>query len=186
MRFNRQAPACLALLAWTLLAVPDGKSFSNYSPAIVGPATQAAAETKNFRPADLFPDFPAISWGMSFQAARQAIQKNGIDPVAFRDSRTELVWDGKFATMDGRATIFLKEDSGVWEIAVVAFAMERQKEIFEEWTRQVTARHGGPKEVHDDSSATSRIWQLKDGIALELRAPKDPGSPVVDIHWVKK
>lgn len=32
-------------------------------------------------PSDLFRDFPKIKWGMSFQAAKKAIEKTGARPV---------------------------------------------------------------------------------------------------------
>ena len=73
----------------------------------------------------------------------------------------------------------------LFAFAIVLFAMEKQKEIFDKFTAKIELRHGPPTEKHDDEFAVSHVWRFKGNLALEVRSPKDVNSPVVDIHWVK-
>ena len=146
----------------------------------------AAAESLAISPRDLFADLPAVDFGMSFADAKKTIEKTGVSPIDGARTGGELVWDGQFAGTAGRATTLYKPDKGLWEVAVVVYAMDKQKAIFEQWTKTVTARHGPATETVDDEDAISRVWRFQSGIVLEIRMPKDTSSPIVDIHWVKK
>jgi hypothetical protein len=138
------------------------------------------------QPSDVFKDFPELRWGMSFEDAGKAIEKTGAHPVGRRGAKTELAWDGTFDGMSGRATVLFKEGSGAYEIAVIVHAFDKRKEVFERWVKLIVERHGAAKEAQDNSIDASRVWRLKDGVALELRLIKDDDSPVIDIHWVKE
>jgi hypothetical protein len=90
----------------------------------------------------------------------------------------------KFNDLNGLGTALFKEGVGVYEIAVIVYAMDKQQVLFASWQKELTARHGAPKE-DDDNIATSDVWKFKDGFVIELRLIKDKNSPVVDIHWLK-
>jgi hypothetical protein len=140
-------------------------------------------------PKDFFPDFPKVTFGMSFADAKALLEKMGIQPGLLRGNENELAWDGKFAGLSGRATMFFKPATGAWEIAVIAYDLdkpqEKQKETYAKWLKKIEAKHGAATEKDDSSFAISNVWKFKDGIGIELRMPKDIESPVVDIHWVK-
>lgn len=143
-------------------------------------------KVKMLEPSDLFPAFPAVAWGMSFEDARRAIEKAGARPVrAHRSDASELVWTGKFDGMDGRARVHFREGGGLDDVVVGVYAFERRGEVFESWLRRLTERHGKPAEESDNEISTSKVWRLKNGFVIELRSLKDPNSPVVDVHWVK-
>jgi len=57
--------------------------------------------------------------------------------------------------------------------------------VYELWLKKITERLGAPTAVDDNDIHISKLWCLRDGVALELRMLKDASSPVVDIHWVK-
>jgi hypothetical protein len=145
-----------------------------------------AGQAQMLQPKDLFRNFPEIRWGMSFHEAKKVIEKTGRHPVGLRDTETELVWDGTFNEMNGRSTVLFKEGKGAYEIAVIVYAMEKRQAVFEQWTKKITDKHGVAKAVEDNSIATSRVWKLPNGFAIELRLLKDDNSPVVDLHWVKQ
>lgn len=149
------------------------------------PAKQAGAEAKMIEPSDIFPNFPALEWGMSVQEVSDAVKKTGANPLVSRSDKNQLTWDGKFGDMDGRATVLFKDGSGIYEIAVIVHAFDKRREVFEQWSRKISDRHGDSKEVSDTSIDTSKVWRLKDGFAIELRLIKDDDSPVIDVHWVK-
>ena len=140
-------------------------------------------------PKDFFPDFPKVKFGMSFVAAKALLEKSGLHPGGLRGNTNELAWDGKFAGLSGRATMFFKPKTGAWEIAVIAYdfdnPQEKQKETYAKWLKKIEAKHGPASEKEDNDIAISNVWKFKDGFGLELRMPKDIESPVVDIHWVK-
>jgi hypothetical protein len=148
-------------------------------------ASTHADENESPRPAFLFGDFPNIEWGMSFKDAQLAIEKIGAHPVTRGDQMTELAWDGRFNGMSGRSTVLFEGDTGLYEVAVIAYAMDRREEVFKRWVKQFTQKYGSATEESDNSIATSRVWRLKSGFAIELRLLKDPDTPVVDVHWVK-
>lgn len=156
------------------------------SPGAGAAAKSESDEVKMLEPSDFFPDFPAVSWGMSFADARRAIEKAGARPVrAHERDVSELVWTGKFEGMDGRARVYFGERGQLHDVAVGVYAFERRAEVFGAWLRRLTERHGKPSEESDNEISTSKVWRLKNGFVIELRSLKDPNSPVVDIHWVK-
>jgi hypothetical protein len=148
------------------------------------PAWARAIATPS-QPQDFFKDFPGLKFGMSFAEARKAVEATGAQPVGSDKSQTELTWDGKFNELNGRATLLFKPNFGLWEIAVVVYAMEKRKELFSQWTSRIVDKHG-PATESDTTTDTSRLWKLKDNVLLELRLIKDDNSPVIDIHWVLK
>jgi hypothetical protein len=148
-------------------------------------AQTKAPSTGMLLPADFFPGFPKVEMGMKFAAVKAAIEKTRTTPGGFRKDKAELVWDGTFDGVLGRGTVLLKPRTGVWEIAVVLWAMDDRAAIYDRYLKKIKARHGKPSEIHDDEIAVSNVWRLKNGMAIELRSPKDINSPVVDIHWVK-
>lgn len=139
----------------------------------------------SIQPSDFFVAFPDLRFGMSFPEAKKLIEKTGASPVAFGSSQSELTWDAAFNKMNGRATVFFKDAEGLSEIAVLVYAMDKRRELFEEWSKKILEKQGAPTES-DTSQATSRLWKLKTGFTIELRLIKDENSPVVDIHWVKE
>ncbi|HJQ24765.1 MAG TPA: hypothetical protein VKA60_12685 [Blastocatellia bacterium] len=136
------------------------------------------------QPSDLFPGFPQIHWGMSFNDARRAVERTGLRGVGSNPAKTELAWDIAYKSLKGRGTVLFKEGTGAYEIAVVVYAFDQRRAIFDEWKKQITERHGAANEV-DNRVSTSELWRLKNGFTLELRLVKDDDSPVVEIHWVK-
>lgn len=136
-------------------------------------------------PSDLFTDFPEVRLGMSFPGAKKALEKSGAHPVAFRNVETELAWEGTFDDMNGRGTILFKADTEAYELGVVVYAMDKRGEVFEQWLKTISERHGAPTGEEDNSPASSKLWKLKNRVAIELRLLKDEDSPVVDIHWAK-
>jgi hypothetical protein len=151
-----------------------------------GPKVLLAKGTQPIGWKEFFPDFPAVRLGMSHAAARKAIVRSGVRPVAMPGSVSEIVWNTKFAGIEGRATMLFKPKAGAWEIAVIVYAMERQAELVKSWREKVEHRHGPPTEIHDDDLAVSYVWRFRNKMALEIRAPKDVNSPIVDIHWVQQ
>lgn len=145
-----------------------------------------ADEEPMLQPSDLFEDFPAIKWGMSFPEVKKAIEKTGAHPVrASKDDERELVWLSTFNGMDGRARVYFREGAGAIDVVVGVYAYDKQKEVFESWLKKLTDKHGAAKETSDNSIYISHVWRLKNGFVIELRSLKDTDSPVVDIHWVK-
>lgn len=142
-------------------------------------------KTPMIEPADLFRDFPAVKFGMSFADAKKILNEKNLRPVGFRDSQAELAWDGKFNQMSGRGTVLFKEGGGIYEIAVGIYAMEKRRQVFESLKRKIIARHGATKEIVDETDGISYVWRLKNGFIIELRQLKDINNPVVDVHWVK-
>lgn len=174
MRLERGLVVFLALLA-----------FACAPRTAAARAGQAGGEVEMLQPSDLFPHFPELRWKMSLQAAKDAVEKTGAHPFASGGAEHRLTWDGKFGEMDGRATILFKEGSGLYEIAVIVYALDKRQEVFEQMSRRISDRHGEAKEVSDTSVDTSKLWRLKDGTAIELRLIKDEDSPVIDVHWVR-
>jgi hypothetical protein len=121
---------------------------------------------------------------MSVADAKKAVQATGAQPVNTDKTQTELTWDGKFNELNGRATLLFKPDFGLWEIAIVVYAMEKRRDVFSQWSNKIVEKHG-PTTESDTTNATSRLWRLKDNVVLELRLIKDDNSPVIDIHWAK-
>lgn len=143
-----------------------------------------AQNNRPLLPADFFPGFPKVAMGMQHGPAKAAIEKTRSGEYGFRASKTEMVWNGTFDGVSGRATLLLKPRTGVWEIAVVLFAMDDRAALYDRYLKKLIATHGKPSETHDDAIAISNVWRLDKGLAIELRSPKDVNSPVVDIHWV--
>jgi hypothetical protein len=185
MRFKRTFiiflvfPVCLSLTIQVPAALHGQVSGAGSS------AKSRAAEDRMLQPSDIFQDFPEIGWEMSFQDVKKAVEKTGAHPVGFKNSETELAWDSTFNDMKGRGTVLFREGGGVYEIAVIVYAMEKRKEVFEQMMKKVIERHGAAHEEADTSIDTSKVWRLKNGFVIELRLLKDDNSPVVDIHWVK-
>lgn len=168
---------CLILVFSILLIVAASRRDS------VDLRSSYPSQDQMLQPSDLFSDFPDIKWTMSLPEVKKAIEKKGGHPGLDR-SETELAWDGKFDGMNGRATILFKPDTGLYEIAVIVYAMEK-KAVFEHWQEKLAEKHGPATEQSDTSVDTSNVWKLKNGLIIELRQLKDIDSPVVDIHWVK-
>lgn len=182
MQINRTFMSFFVLLVTFSFAVRSGSALTNeWSRRNRGLPNQEAM----LQPSDLFRNFPQIKWGMSFAEAKSAIEQAGVRPVGLGNDKTELAWDGKFDGLSGRGTVLFKEGAGVYEIAVIAYAMEKQQEVFLAWQKKVTERHGPAKEA-EDNIAISNVWKLKDGFVIELRSIKDVNSPVIDIHWVRE
>jgi hypothetical protein len=186
MKLTRKVIGSFALLICFSLAVPMATAVASRASVVTKSSASSADEDRMLEPSDLFRDFPEIKLGMSFPDARQAIEKTGAHPVAFRNAKTELAWDGTFDGVSGRATVLFKEAAGAYEIAVIAHASDERGEVFARWLKLIVEKHGAPKEDQDTSVDTSKVWRLKDGVALELRLIKDDDSPVIDIHWVKE
>jgi hypothetical protein len=143
-------------------------------------------DKKSVVPQDIFPDFPVLSWGTTFPKAKETVEATGTKPVRpFKDSEAELNWDGKFDGLSGRASLRFEEKSGLNEIVIVVFALDKRTELFERWSSTLKERLGPPDEQQDNSISVSQVWRLKDGVAIELRTLKDANSPIVDVHWVK-
>lgn len=143
-------------------------------------------EVAMLQPSDLFKDFPAIKWGMSFKDVKAAIEKTGARAVrATKDDETQLVWTSTFNGMEGRARVYFKEGAGAIDVVVGVYAYDKQKDVFDEWLKKLNERHGAATEISDNSISLSHVWRLKNGFVIELRSLKDVNSPVVDIHWVK-
>ena len=139
---------------------------------------------ESVQPNDIFKNFPSLKFGMTFDDARKAVAAMGAQPLGNESRKAELTWDGKFNEMNGRATLLFKEGVGLWEIAVVVYAMDKRHELFDEWTKKISDKLGTA--AHAESmDHISNKWDLKDSMEIELRLIKDDESPVVDIHWVK-
>ena len=134
---------------------------------------------------DVFPDFPAVKLGTTYKAAKAVLVKRGLVDAAFNGPPDQLVWDGTFGGVKGRATMFFKPEIGAWEIAIVLFAMDQQSAVAKRIVKKVEVRHGPAGEVVDDEDATSNVWRFGKSLALEIRRPKDIDQPIVDIHWVE-
>lgn len=176
---------CLLFLVCLSIPVQAAAALSCQSPVAGGATKTPAAEGRMIEPSDLFRDFPEIGWGMSFREVKQAIEKTGAHPVGFKNYETELAWDGTFNGMSGRGTVLFKEGGGVYEVAVIVYAMDKRKEVYEQLMKKIIERHGAANDGEDTSIATSKVWRLKNGFAIELRLLKDDNSPVIDVHWVK-
>lgn len=185
MRLNRKVITLILLLVCSCPARPAAAPGVRASGAS-GASGQAGDEVKMLGPSDLFSDFPALEWGMSIEEARAAVEKAGAHPLVSRSDEGQLTWDGKFGGMDGRATVIFKKGTGIYEIAVIAYAYDKRQEVFERFLRKLVDRHGEAKETSDTSTDTSKVWRLKNGFAIELRLIKDDDSPVIDVHWVKE
>jgi hypothetical protein len=186
MKVNGKFICSLVLLICFSSAVRVATAVGSRASVVVMLTTSSVGEDRMLEPSDIFRDFPEIRLGMSFQDAKKAIEKTGAHPVGFRKAQTELAWDGTFGGMSGRGTVLFKEGSGAYEIAVIVHALDKRKEVFGRWLKIIVERHGAAKEEQDTSIDTSKVWRLKNGVALELRLIKDDDSPVVDIHWVKE
>lgn len=184
MKLKLKSAGLLTLLL--SLFVNAGAAIAREGQSPGAAAKSESDEVKMLEPSDFFRDFPAVSWGMSFADARRAIEKAGARPVrAHERDVSELVWTGKFEGMDGRARVYFGERGSLHDVVVGVYAFERRAEVFDAWLRRLTERHGKPAEESDNEVSTSKVWRLKNGFVIELRALKDPNSPVVDIHWVK-
>lgn len=182
-RFSLKRAGRLSLLLCLAAATTAARA---QSPDASARAKPDAAEVKMLEPSDLFADFPAVAWGMSFADARRAIEKAGARPVrAHKDDVSELVWTGKFDGMDGRARAHFTEGGELDDVVVGVYAFERRAAVFDSWLRRLTGRHGKPSEESDNEISISKVWRLANGFVIELRSLKDPNSPVVDIHWTK-
>jgi hypothetical protein len=95
------------------------------------------------QPSDLFPDFPAIRFGMSYQDVKKAVESKGAHAGG---NQNELAWDGKFGDFNGRGTVHFKERLAV-QISVVTYAMEKRTELFEQWSKKFTERHGAAEDT---------------------------------------
>lgn len=123
---------------------------------------------------------------MSFQEVRAAIEKTGARPVrASQSDEQELVWLSTIKGMDGRFRVYFKKDAGAIDVAVKVYAIEKQKEVFGEWLKKLTEKHGTATETLDNELYISHVWRLKNGFVIELRSLKDTDGGIVDIHWVK-
>lgn len=178
---NRAAATILSLLLFALGLHASTSELAQESST----AKPTADKTPLFTPADLFEAFPKIELGMKFQEVKKAVEKTGAQPVAPGHSETELVWEGSFNGMNGRATVLFKEETGVFEIAVIVNAFDKRKEVYDLWLNKITNSLGKPIELDDNSIHTSNVWRSNSGVALELRILKEEGSPIVDVHWVK-
>lgn len=186
MRGSLKFIGLVVFLICSSSSAAEGGAFGARASGAVTADAPPADAGEAFGPSDLFDDFPQISWGMSFEEAKRALEKAGARPGGFGRSRRELAWDGTFAGLSGRATVLFKEGAGAYEVAVIVHAMEKRREVFEQWAKKITERLGAAKEGEDNSIDTSKLWRLKGGVVLELRLIKDDDSPVVDIHWVKE
>lgn len=161
-------------------AVMARQSFFKLSSAI------SYVEDQVLQPRDFFDNFPEVKLRMSFQDARTAIERGGNHPVGFRDGKSELAWDGTFGGINGRATVLFKEGTGAHEIAVIVYAMDKRKDVFNAWEKRLVNHHGAPKETQENRAHVSDVWRFSNGVVIELRLLKDDDNPVVDIHWVTK
>ena len=185
MRVDGRFITFLILLACLSFTGKVTTATSGRASGTVSPTKSLAVEDQMLQPVDLFHDFPEIRWGMSWQEAKQAIEKMGAHPVAFKNTRTELAWDGAFDGMNGRGTVLFKESGEIYEIAVIVHALDKREEVFEQLRLKIVKKHGVATEEKDTSIDTSKVWRLKNGFIIELRLIKDDDSPVIDIHWVK-
>lgn len=152
--------------------------------AAAAPAqTPGAAEM--VRPTDFVRDFPAVAWGMSFEQAKQAVEKTGARPAGPKDSENGLAWEATFEGMRGRGAVSLKEGAGVGRISVGVYAFGKRAEVYGAWLKKLTERHGAAAEERDDEFANMKVWRLKNGFAIQLRTLKNEHSPLVEIAWVK-
>lgn len=175
------SPARIPFLFCLLLVAVSLRSGA----AVAAPPT-VAGSAPMITPRDFFADLPAMDFGMSFADAKKAIEKTGASPVDGTRTGGELVWDGQFAGTAGRATTLYKPDKGLWEVAVVVYAMDKREAIFNQWSKTIADRHGPATEKADDEETLSRVWRFKSGFVLELRLSLDANNPSVDIHWVKE
>lgn len=186
MKIKLKLAGLLALLPLIFVVADAAAARAAQQPSPGAAAKSDSGEVKMLEPSDFFRDFPAVSWGMSFDDARRAIEQAGARPVrAHKADVSELVWTAKFEGMDGRARVHFGERGSLYDVAVGVYAFGRRGEVFDAWLRRLTERHGKPSEESDNEVSTSKVWRLRNGFVVELRSLKDPNSPVVDIHWVK-
>lgn len=145
--------------------------------------TSQAQANDTIQPADFFPDFPKLKFGMRVADAKKEVEVTGTRAAS--PVNTQVVWTGLFDKMDGRATAVFNDDGALFQIAVVVYAMEKRAEVFEAWSNRIVEKHGKVTSESVTEDVTSRLWNL-DGVLLELRLIKDANSPVVDIRWVKE
>lgn len=72
------------------------------------PATAAGPRRRLVHPADVFGNFAAVRFSMTFAAARATLEKSGLHPASLRSLETELAWDGTFDGSAGRGILLLK------------------------------------------------------------------------------
>lgn len=144
-----------------------------------------AEEEKMVEPPDLTTGFLDVKWGMSYRDAKTVIEKSGNRPIGFKGVETELAWNGTFNGMEGRATLIFREGGGLTQMAVLVNAFDKQKDVFEAWSRKLVERHGDAKE-EETGYAAERLWRLKNGFVIQLRSMKESQSGVVVAHWVKE
>lgn len=145
--------------------------------------TSQVRANDTIQPSDFFPDFPKLKFGMTVAEVKKAVEVTGtrvVSPV-----NTQVVWQGQFDKMEGRATAVFNDDGALFQIAVVVYAMEKRAEVFESWSKRIVEKHGKVTKESVTEDVTSRLWNL-DGVMLELRLIKDVNSPVIDIRWVKE
>ena len=171
MRINRKLVGVLLLLVCF--------SFN------VAAQTPGAGGAELTGPSDFVQNFPEIRWGMSFEETKKAVEKSGARPAGFKNSEKELAWEATFNGMRGRGAVFFREGAGVGQIAVGVYAFGKRAEVFEAWLKKLTERHGPAQEERDDEFASTKVWRLKSGFAVQLRTLKDAHSPVVELTWVK-
>lgn len=148
-------------------------------------AKPSDAENEMLQPTDLFIDFPAVDWTMTYDDAKKAVEKKSAYPTGGRVD-SELAWDGKFNGMDGRGTIFFKDSKSISQIGAIIYAMAKRRELFDQLAKKITEKHGVPEMDEETSVDISKLWKLKNNYTIELRLIKDDNSPVIEIHWVKR
>lgn len=185
MRFKRNFVIVIMLSVCSCVTWPTS-TLSDQASDVSSTVRTEGDEVEMLQPSDLFPDFPQLRWGMNLQEAKEAIEKAGAHPLVSKSDKNQLTWDGKFGGMDGRATLLFKKEYGIYEIAVLVYALDKRQEVFAQMSRKIGEKHGDAKEASDTSIDTSQLWRLKNGFVIELRLIKDVDSPVVDVHWVKE
>lgn len=181
MKFSTRTVGFLLLLACFTFRADAGAQ----TPGANDAARPAARGAEMVLPSDFVRDFPAVAWGMSFQQAKQAVEKTGARPAGFKNSEREFAWDATFDGMRGRGAVFFREGAGVGQIALGVYAFGKRAEVYDAWLKKLTERHGAATEEHDDEFATMKVWRVENGFAIQLRTLKDAHSPVVEITWVK-
>lgn len=178
LNFGVRLLLCLAALSYTAAAqdARPGAAPAAQEKSRPGPDKKAP------HPADVVEGFPAVKWGMSFQEARQAVEKTGLSARGF--GQTELYWDATFHGTTGEARVAFRED-GAYEMALMLTGAEQPLPLAGAWRKRLTEKYGKVSEEVADDIAVSLLWRLEGGFAVELRRAAEGVSPIPSVHWVQ-
>ncbi|MCT0225452.1 hypothetical protein KQ310_09875 [Synechococcus sp. CS-1328] len=131
---------------------------------------------------------PQLCRSLALAEARELVRRSGAEPVQLvQSSGSELVWDGRFLGLQGRATLLFDQQERLDQVALVLQAAQMAPELFDRFSGQMAAEAPVPGTAGPLVRGTddlTRLWSEGGAPLMALRWLRRPEPEILELRWL--